>query len=83
MLLIFKWFIVTRKPRSEMTTEELKAAEELEFATGPLSVLTQSVKSNSQACNLFAVVLYISLSTSLSKRIYYRFLSTVVTTANY
>jgi small nuclear ribonucleoprotein D2 len=33
---------------SEMTEEELKALEEAEFNNGPLSVLTQSVKNNTQ-----------------------------------
>ncbi|KAH1001794.1 hypothetical protein HUJ04_005761 [Dendroctonus ponderosae] len=36
------------KPKSEMTSEELQAREEEEFNTGPLSVLTQSVKNNTQ-----------------------------------
>ncbi|XP_060033320.1 small nuclear ribonucleoprotein Sm D2-like [Erinaceus europaeus] len=36
------------KPKSEMTPEELQKGEEEEFNTGPLSVLTQSVKSNTQ-----------------------------------
>uniref|UniRef100_A0A4W5PAZ7 Small nuclear ribonucleoprotein Sm D2 n=1 Tax=Hucho hucho TaxID=62062 RepID=A0A4W5PAZ7_9TELE len=36
------------KPKSEMTPEELQKREEEEFNTGPLSVLTQSVKSNTQ-----------------------------------
>ena len=31
-----------------MTEDELKALEESEFQTGPLSVLTQSVKNNTQ-----------------------------------
>ncbi|KAL6037967.1 hypothetical protein STEG23_018666 [Scotinomys teguina] len=35
------------KPKSEMTPEELQKREE-EFNTGPLSVLTQSVKNNTQ-----------------------------------
>ncbi|KPJ03815.1 putative small nuclear ribonucleoprotein Sm D2 [Papilio xuthus] len=38
----------TTKPRSEMTLEELSKIEEEEFSTGPLSVLTQSVKNNTQ-----------------------------------
>ncbi|CAH0597665.1 small ribonucleoprotein particle protein SmD2 [Anticarsia gemmatalis] len=38
----------TSKPRSEMTLEELAKIEEEEFSTGPLSVLTQSVKNNTQ-----------------------------------
>lgn len=38
----------TTKPRSEMTLEELSKIEDEEFSTGPLSVLTQSVKNNTQ-----------------------------------
>lgn len=37
-----------QKPKSEMTPEELAKREEEEFNTGPLSVLTQSVKNNTQ-----------------------------------
>lgn len=37
-----------QKPKSEMTPEELSAREQEEFNTGPLSVLTQSVKNNTQ-----------------------------------
>lgn len=36
------------KPKSEMTEEELRKLEEIEFNTGPLSVLQQSVKNNNQ-----------------------------------
>ncbi|XP_066143809.1 probable small nuclear ribonucleoprotein Sm D2 [Euwallacea fornicatus] len=36
------------KPKSEMSSDELQAREEEEFNTGPLSVLTQSVKNNTQ-----------------------------------
>ncbi|GMT11093.1 hypothetical protein PFISCL1PPCAC_2390, partial [Pristionchus fissidentatus] len=36
------------KPRSEMTQEELVKMEQEEFAVGPLSILTQSVKNNTQ-----------------------------------
>ncbi|CAJ0953289.1 unnamed protein product, partial [Mesorhabditis belari] len=36
------------KPRSEMTQEELMEQEEKEFTVGPLSILTQAVKNNSQ-----------------------------------
>ncbi|XP_037382865.1 small nuclear ribonucleoprotein Sm D2-like [Talpa occidentalis] len=36
------------KPKSEMTPEELQKRKEEEFNTGPLSVLTQSVKNNTQ-----------------------------------
>jgi small nuclear ribonucleoprotein D2 len=40
--------IRTSKPKSELTPEELAKQEEEEFNTGPLSVLTQSVKNNTQ-----------------------------------
>lgn len=36
------------KPKSELTEDELKKREEEEFQTGPLSVLTQSVRQNTQ-----------------------------------
>lgn len=36
------------KPKSEMTDEELRIAEEAEFNKGPLSVLTAAVKNRSQ-----------------------------------
>ncbi|XP_064219779.1 small nuclear ribonucleoprotein Sm D2-like [Aotus nancymaae] len=36
------------KPKSQMTPEELQKREEEEFNTGPLSVLTQSIKNNTQ-----------------------------------
>ncbi|ESO90123.1 hypothetical protein LOTGIDRAFT_218178 [Lottia gigantea] len=36
------------KPKSEMTPEDMAAREQEEFNTGPLSVLTQSVKNNTQ-----------------------------------
>jgi small nuclear ribonucleoprotein D2 len=36
------------KSKADMTQEELREAEEKEFQTGPLSVLTQAVKGNSQ-----------------------------------
>ena len=36
------------KAKSEMTPEELERREEEEFNTGPLSVLTSSVKNNTQ-----------------------------------
>jgi len=39
---------LVQKPKSEMTPEELAKKEEEEFNTGPLSVLTQSVKNNTQ-----------------------------------
>jgi len=37
-----------QKPKSEMTPDELSKREEEEFNTGPLSILTQSVKNNTQ-----------------------------------
>lgn len=44
------FFLLPRmnKPKSEMTPEELAQREQEEFNTGPLSVLTQSVKNNTQ-----------------------------------
>ncbi|KAJ3057365.1 Small nuclear ribonucleoprotein Sm D2 [Rhizophlyctis rosea] len=36
------------KAKNEMTEQELSQLEEAEFQTGPLSVLTQSVKNNTQ-----------------------------------
>merc|ERR1711990_552975 len=36
------------KPKSDLSFEELKQREEEEFKTGPLSVLMQSVKNNTQ-----------------------------------
>jgi len=39
---------VANKPKSEMTPEELAKREEEEFTTGPMSVLTQSVRNNTQ-----------------------------------
>ncbi|KAI6661893.1 small nuclear ribonucleoprotein Sm D2-like [Oopsacas minuta] len=39
---------MAQKPRSEMTEEDLRKREEEEFQIGPLSVLTQSVKNNTQ-----------------------------------
>ena len=36
------------KPKSEMTPEELAKREEEEFSTGPLSILTASVRNNQQ-----------------------------------
>lgn len=41
-------FFRLNKPKSEMTPEELTQREQEEFNTGPLSVLTQSVKNNTQ-----------------------------------
>merc|ERR1712026_61417 len=40
--------VMAAKPRAEMSPEELAKQEEQEFNTGPLSVLTQSVKNNTQ-----------------------------------
>eukprot|EP00112_Aurelia_sp_Birch-Aquarium-sp1_P018747 Seg4521.2 transcript_id=Seg4521.2/GoldUCD/mRNA.D3Y31 product="putative small nuclear ribonucleoprotein Sm D2" protein_id=Seg4521.2/GoldUCD/D3Y31 len=39
---------LVNKPKSDMTPEELAKREEEEFNTGPLSVLMQSVKNNTQ-----------------------------------
>ncbi|RKP05900.1 hypothetical protein THASP1DRAFT_19194, partial [Thamnocephalis sphaerospora] len=36
------------KPKSELSEEELRKLEEEEFNTGPLSVLQQSVRNNTQ-----------------------------------
>jgi len=36
------------KPKSELSESELREIEEQEFNTGPLSVLQQAVKNNSQ-----------------------------------
>uniref|UniRef100_A0AC34F0T0 Small nuclear ribonucleoprotein Sm D2 n=2 Tax=Panagrolaimus TaxID=55784 RepID=A0AC34F0T0_9BILA len=36
------------KPRSELSAEELASKEQEEFNVGPLSVLTNSVKTNTQ-----------------------------------
>ena len=49
-MLCFYWHrsLTTQKPKSEMTPEELSLREQEEFNTGPLSVLTQSVKNNTQ-----------------------------------
>ena len=41
-------FRLVNKPKSDMTPEELAKREEEEFNTGPLSVLMQSVKNNTQ-----------------------------------
>lgn len=48
--LVYFAFLLCRlgKPKSEMTPEELTQREQEEFNTGPLSVLTQSVKNNTQ-----------------------------------
>jgi len=45
---IFTMASLMAKPKSDMTPEELQAREQEEFNTGPLSVLTQSVKNNTQ-----------------------------------
>ncbi|KAI9209851.1 uncharacterized protein BJ171DRAFT_485234 [Polychytrium aggregatum] len=39
---------MSEKEKSQMTDEELRQQEEHEFNTGPLSVLTLSVKNNTQ-----------------------------------
>lgn len=38
------------KPKSELTEDDMRQIEEEQFQTGPLSVLTQSVKQNNQVC---------------------------------
>ena len=53
---------LVQKPKSEMTPEELAAREQEEFKTGPLSVLTQSVKNNTQVIS-FA---FLGLSTHMT-----------------
>lgn len=40
--------MATARPKSEMTPEELSRLEEEEFNTGPLSILTESVRNNTQ-----------------------------------
>lgn len=47
-LTLFVCVRALNKPKSELTPEELARQEEEEFNTGPLSVLTQSVKNNTQ-----------------------------------
>lgn len=55
------------KPKSEMSEEEMRKKEEEEFQTGPLSVLTQAVKHNTQvwvwvcacACGCVCMCVYI------------------------
>ena len=39
------------KAKSDMTPEELSRLEEEEFNTGPLSILTESVRNNTQVFN--------------------------------
>ena len=45
---ILSIFSLDKKPPLEMTPEELEKREEEEFKTGPLSVLTDAVKTNTQ-----------------------------------
>ena len=40
--------MASARPKSEMTPEELSRLEEEEFNTGPLSILTESVRNNTQ-----------------------------------
>jgi small nuclear ribonucleoprotein D2 len=40
--------LLSAKPRSELSEEELRKLEEEEFNNGPLSVLQQSVRNNTQ-----------------------------------
>lgn len=46
------------KPKSELSQEELAAKEEEEFNVGPLSVLTQSVKNNTQVRFFFSFLFW-------------------------
>jgi small nuclear ribonucleoprotein D2 len=39
---------MSRKPKVELSEEDQRQQEEQEFNTGPLSLLTQSVKNNTQ-----------------------------------
>ena len=48
MLVPLHFRSLVQKPKTEMTPEELAQKEQEEFNTGPLSVLTQSVKNNTQ-----------------------------------
>ena len=47
--------------KADLTPEEIEAKEQEEFNTGPLRVLTDSVKNNTQVCrnNLLAPFLKI------------------------
>ncbi len=45
--------VLRNKPKSELSEEDLRKKEEEEFQTGPLSVLTQSVKHNTQVCSAY------------------------------
>jgi hypothetical protein len=49
---VFFRSVLLTKPKSEMTPEELAKREDEEFSTGPLSVLTQSVKNNTQVVGI-------------------------------
>ncbi len=44
----YSCILLHSKPKSEMSEEDLRRKEEEEFQTGPLSVLTQSVRNNTQ-----------------------------------
>ena len=46
---------ISNKPKTEMTEDEMRQKEEEEFNTGPLSLLTQSVKHNTQVCHVVIV----------------------------
>ena len=50
------------KPKSEMTPEELEAKEQQEFNTGPLSVLTESVKGNTQVPLLSSLLRFTTMT---------------------
>lgn len=58
------------KPRSEMTQEELTKMEQEEFSVGPLSILTQSVKNNTQVFIVASTISYFIEETSFSFRVY-------------
>lgn len=44
--------MAAQKKKADLTPEELAAKEKEEFETGPLSVLTQSVKNNTQVIGI-------------------------------
>lgn len=48
LLVLIKMAKANAKPRSNLSEEELYEIEKQEFETGPLSVLTNAVKNNTQ-----------------------------------
>lgn len=52
------------KPRTNLTEEELYEIEKQEFETGPLSVLTNAVKNNTQV-RYFSIKLIVHFVTSI------------------